>query len=106
MKGEDTSWLGEYFPDWQANVYVMNERSADLTVAKNKGRESMAYLTYLIDNYDDLPEYMVFLHSLRYQWHNEDPMYGKALCEIARSVFATKSACMFDLAQRNPTKPS
>ena len=30
-------------------------------------------------NYDNLPEYMVFLHSLRYQWHNEDPMYGKSL---------------------------
>lgn len=29
----------------------------------------------MIDNYESLPDHMVFLHSLRYQWHNEDPMY-------------------------------
>ena len=49
MKGDDTSWLHEYFPDWQPTIYVMNDRKAKLTVAKNKGRESMAYLTYIID---------------------------------------------------------
>ena len=76
MKGEDTSWLNKHFPDWRPNVYVMNDPGAKLTVRENKGRESMAYLTYLIDHYDKLPENMVFLHSLRYQWHNEDPMYG------------------------------
>ena len=76
MKDDDTSWLEHHFSDWDLNVYKMNDPRAKLTVAKNKGRESMAYLTYIIDNYDNLPEYMVFLHSLRYQWHNEDPMYG------------------------------
>ncbi|KAL9091618.1 MAG: hypothetical protein Q9159_001356 [Coniocarpon cinnabarinum] len=75
MRGDDTSWLYQYFDDWDINIFVMNDPNARLTVAKNKGRESMAYLTFLIDNYHDLPEYMVFLHSLRYQWHNEDPMY-------------------------------
>ena len=87
MKGDDTSWLDEYFSDWDRNVFVMNDPKAKLTVAKNKGRESMAYLTYLIDNYHDLPEYIVFLHALRYQWHNEDPMYGKFLASrIIRSI--------------------
>ena len=31
---------------------------------------------YIIDNYDTLPDVMVFIHSLRYQWHNDDPLYG------------------------------
>lgn len=31
---------------------------------------------FIIDNYLDLPEFMVFMHSLRYQWHNDDPIYG------------------------------
>jgi len=74
--GDDTTWLEEYFPDWDANVYVMNDKNATLTVQLNKGRESAAYLTYIIDNYNDLPHFMVFIHALRYQWHNEDPMYG------------------------------
>ncbi len=30
---------------------------------------------YIIDHYHDLPDIMVFMHALRYQWHNEDPMY-------------------------------
>jgi Protein of unknown function (DUF3431) len=28
---------------------------------------------YLIDNYDRLPNIIVFIHSLQYQWHNDDP---------------------------------
>lgn len=30
---------------------------------------------YIIDNYDRLPEVMLFIHSLRYQWHNDHPYY-------------------------------
>jgi hypothetical protein len=30
---------------------------------------------YIIDRYDDLPNVSIFMHALRYQWHNEDPMY-------------------------------
>jgi hypothetical protein len=32
--------------------------------------------SYIIDRYDDLPDYIVFIHGLRYQWHNDDPIYG------------------------------
>lgn len=76
MLSENTTWVHEHLSDWDANVYVMDDPNAKLTVTRNKGRESTAYLTYIIDNYYDLPRYMVFIHALRYQWHNEDPMYG------------------------------
>lgn len=33
----------------------------------------MCGTSYIIDNYDNLPEISVFMHSLRYQWHNDDP---------------------------------
>ncbi|KAH0556769.1 hypothetical protein GP486_005441 [Trichoglossum hirsutum] len=75
LKDEDTLWLSEFFPDWRTNIYVVNDPSAPLTVPKNKGREAIAYLTYIISRYDTLPDVAVFIHSLRYQWHNEDPMY-------------------------------
>lgn len=32
----------------------------------------MVYLTYIIDHYDELPEIVVFMHSHRYSWHNND----------------------------------
>lgn len=78
LQGDDTAWLHQFFPDWTTNLYVMDDPDAFLTVAENKGRESMAYLTYIIDNYHNLPDYIVFMHALRYQWHNEDPMYGES----------------------------
>lgn len=78
LDGDDTSWLAEHFSDWERYIYVVDNHDANLTVPKNKGRESNAYLTFLIDHYHDLPDYMIFLHALRYQWHNEDPMYGKS----------------------------
>ncbi|KAJ5716654.1 Lipase class 3 [Penicillium malachiteum] len=75
MKSDDTSWLAEYFPDWSRSIYVVDDKKAPLTVMKNKGRESMVYLTYIIDNYENLPDIMLFIHSTRYQWHNDDPYY-------------------------------
>ncbi|KAK1138801.1 hypothetical protein N8T08_001762 [Aspergillus melleus] len=75
MKKDDVSWLFEFFPEWHKSIYVVNDPDAELTVKLNKGRESMVYLTYIIDNYDSLPESMLFIHSLRYQWHNDDPYY-------------------------------
>ncbi|MCJ1476855.1 hypothetical protein MMC13_005524 [Lambiella insularis] len=75
VKGDDTSWLYEHLPSWKPNIYVADNPRAPLTVPKNKGREAMVYLTYIIDKYDRLPDIMVFMHSLRYQWHNDDPIY-------------------------------
>jgi Protein of unknown function (DUF3431) len=53
----------------------MDDPSADLRVPKNKGREAMAYLTYLIDNYSHLPSTIAFIHSHRdgypQAWHTD-----------------------------------
>lgn len=42
---DNTAWVTEHLRDWQAKVYVVDDQSAELTVPKNKGHESMAYLT-------------------------------------------------------------
>ena len=74
-KADDTSWLHEHLPLWKANIYIADDHLAALTVPKNKGLEAMVYLTYIIDHYNHLPDIMVFIHSQRYQWHNDDPLY-------------------------------
>ena len=48
LKGDDTSWMQEYLPDWKANIYIVNDATAELTVPKNKGREAMVYLTWVV----------------------------------------------------------
>lgn len=45
LKNDDTSWLFSQLPAWQKNIYVVDDRHAELTVPLNKGRESMVYLT-------------------------------------------------------------
>lgn len=43
--GENSTWLEEYFPQWEKNIYKVDDQNAPLTVPVNKGRESMVYLT-------------------------------------------------------------
>lgn len=45
VKSDNTSWINEYFPQYPANIYVTDDPNALLTVPRNKGRESAAYLT-------------------------------------------------------------
>ncbi|KAI1390055.1 uncharacterized protein F4822DRAFT_428402 [Hypoxylon trugodes] len=72
---EDASWVYRHFPQWNPQVYVTDDTSAPLTVPKNKGHEAMVYLTYIIENYDTLPDNIIFIHASRFQWHNDDPDY-------------------------------
>ncbi|TRX87772.1 hypothetical protein FHL15_011329 [Xylaria flabelliformis] len=75
VKAENTSWFDTYLPDWHKNIYVADDPHAPLTVPRNKGREAMVYLTYIIDRYDDLPQNVLFVHASRFAWHNDDPDY-------------------------------
>jgi hypothetical protein len=45
QRSENTTWLDEYFPEWEKNIYRVDDENAPLTVPRNKGRESMVYLT-------------------------------------------------------------
>ncbi|KAL9115560.1 MAG: hypothetical protein Q9187_007285 [Circinaria calcarea] len=65
LEKEDTSWVGNDLPDWQNAIYTVDNLDASLHTPMNKGRESIAYLTYIIDHYDLLPDIIVFLHSHR-----------------------------------------
>lgn len=37
----------------------------------------MAYLTYIIDHYDNLPDYMIFTHGHDRSWHQVEPLAWK-----------------------------
>lgn len=69
---------------WQRAIYIVdpsNETRADtLTTPVNKGHEAMAYLTYIIDNYNSsIPEIVAFVHSHRdgffKAWHVDTPLH-------------------------------
>lgn len=62
---------------WTHAIYTVDEPQEPYAVPANKGHEAMAYLTYIITHYEDLPEVMAFVHSARAPetggWHNDGP---------------------------------
>ncbi|KAL1958034.1 hypothetical protein VTO42DRAFT_5246 [Malbranchea cinnamomea] len=74
LKDENVDWIHEEFPDLETAIYVVDDPEAPLHPPKNKGREVMVYLTYIIDHYDNLPEIVIFMHAHRIAWHNEVPL--------------------------------
>ncbi|KAF3024771.1 hypothetical protein E8E14_006829 [Neopestalotiopsis sp. 37M] len=72
---QDTAWLSQIPRDWAIYHYVTDEISIDgsstsaLSVPADKGNEAMAYLTYIIDHFDELPDVVFFRHSHYKSWH-------------------------------------
>ena len=54
LKNEDTSWLDGVLPDWERFIYVADGEALEeggekgLKIPKNKGREGMVYLRYVL----------------------------------------------------------
>ncbi|KAL8782819.1 MAG: hypothetical protein Q9213_005058 [Squamulea squamosa] len=70
MQEDDITWISRELPGLDVFVYVANDPSASSHPPKNKGHEVMIYLTYLIDNYEHLPDIVLFMHSHRWTHHN------------------------------------
>jgi hypothetical protein len=72
---EDLDWLdlfiGEQIPHI---VYTrFNDSLARHNIRINKGREAVAYLRYIVDNYSNLPSSIAFVHGHRTAWHQQNP---------------------------------
>lgn len=61
LQADETSWIHEHFPDWHLFRYIVDDKDAELTVPKNKGREAMVYLTYVRDLF---PQKYIFDYCL------------------------------------------
>lgn len=76
----DPEWLSKISERYDICIYTadapLNVTSTTLQVPANRGHEAMAYLTFIIDNYDSIPEAgVVFVHGSRFSWHNDEPRY-------------------------------
>lgn len=71
---EDTTWLSEIPAslNWTINHYRVDAPlSPALSVPSRNGNEAMVYLTYIIDNYDALPDVIFFHHGHERAWHQK-----------------------------------
>jgi len=83
-KEEDVNWVEEELPNQQTAIYVADDPSAPLHPPKNKGHEVMIYLSWIIENYDDLPDVAIFMHAHRWSWHNDDILDNDSAMMIRR----------------------
>lgn len=70
MQEDDIKWITKQLPEIDVSVTIANNATVPRHPPKNKGHEVMIYLTYLIDNYDCLPDIILFMHSHRWTHHN------------------------------------
>jgi hypothetical protein len=64
LEGEDTSWLPKLEPNWKheiISIEPMYSNAHPKAHRPDKGRVANAYLAWIIENYNDLPETAVFL---------------------------------------------
>ncbi|KAH8797932.1 hypothetical protein F5884DRAFT_814115 [Xylogone sp. PMI_703] len=83
VTADDTNWLNRLADKYHFCVYTadapLDKSKTTLQVPENRGHEAMAYLTFLIDNYDHIPSAgAVFVHGSRWSWHNDSPDYDNA----------------------------
>lgn len=70
---EDTNWVSKL--NKFKNVFIYEKENPDkepYNVPKNKGSEASAYIKFIIDNYDNLPNHLVLLHCHEFSWHHRD----------------------------------
>jgi hypothetical protein len=86
-KDEDVNWIEENFggsTSFRPFIYTVDNFDSEYHPPKNKGHEVMVYLSYIIDNYDNLSDVNMFMHSHRHAWHNDDLLDNDAVQMISR----------------------
>jgi hypothetical protein len=85
---DDTSWVHTDLQDWQSAIYDIDTENAHntstlnpltnntLRTLRNKGMEANAYLAYIVQNYNNLPSTIAFIHPHKdgypIAWHTDN----------------------------------
>lgn len=61
------------------NCYVYDKLNSQnpFNIPVNKGNEASVYLKYIIDFYDDLPDFTFFIHDEEFSWHHSGSIIDK-----------------------------
>ena len=85
---DDTRWVHTDLGDWQSAIYDIDTETphnistldpltnSTLRTLRNKGMEANAYLAYIVQNYDNLPSTIAFIHPHKdgypIAWHTDN----------------------------------
>jgi len=98
--------------DWIHNLKykytIISKQNIPLETIPNKGNEVSGYLEYIINNYENLHEYTIFLHDHRTSWHCKENIdekvnnivFKKQYCNINDTVNIEKIGMYCELTQQ------
>ena len=66
--------------------YTKEDSTSPYNVSKNVGNEASAYLKYILDNYECLPEYTIFLHDHETSYHQEGSIIDAITARIGHTA--------------------
>lgn len=88
LPSDDTRWVHTDLQDWQSAIYEIDTENphntstldpitnSTLRILRNKGMEANAYLAYIVQNYDNLPSTIAFIHPHKdgypLAWHTDN----------------------------------
>ncbi|KAJ8114500.1 hypothetical protein OPT61_g3635 [Boeremia exigua] len=92
---DDTSWVHTNLPDWQSAIYDIDTETphntstldpltnSTLRTLRNKGMEANAYLAYILQNYNNLPSTIAFIHPHKdgypIAWHTDNNEHSNVI---------------------------
>ena len=89
---EDVTWVptvAASWPDGGAGFVIIDHGgSTHNSVPANKGKEASAYLSYVTQRYDSLPEWIFFVHANLTSWHHDGTL-GERLVAAWKLAQAT-----------------
>lgn len=71
---ENLDWLNNIK---NKNIKVISRKGIPSGTPPNRGNEASIYLEYIIQNYDNLSDYTIFVHGHRSDWHHRENMDSK-----------------------------
>jgi hypothetical protein len=99
---DDTRWVHTDLQDWQSAIYDIDIETphnlstldpltnSTLRTLRNKGMEANAYLAYIVQNYNNLPSTIAFIHPHRdgypEAWHTDNYEHSNVLSLQALNI--------------------
>lgn len=74
-KHENLDWIHKYLKGYDVKIYRGDNNSTGYSSKYEKGFEVCQYLAYILDHYDKLPDYTIFIHAHSNSWHFYGQMY-------------------------------
>jgi len=70
---------------FEVRAYTKENPDSPYNVPKNVGQDATAYLKYIIDNYENLPEYSIMTHDHEYSHHQDGNIVDAIINQIGNS---------------------